>query len=539
MKAKFWIIRLLFMGAFCLFIFNIYTIQVQEGAYYTERAQAQQSASGAYEVKRGTIYVTDKNNNEIPAVLNKEYPIIFAVPDDIENPFETAMRVSEKLGLDEDDLRKKFTKEGDKYELLVERATQEQVDLIRELDIEGLHVRYETFRFYPFGNMGSHVFGFIAPTETGTIEGRYGIELMQDDVLRGEEGGIFTSSQNGEDIYLTIDRTVQIQAEKVLESLVNAWNADGGSIIVQEPATGKIRTLANTPGFDPNAYYEADLKDYLNTSIEAVYEPGSVFKLITMSAALDSGAVTPQTTYNDVGFVTLNSRTIRNWDLKAHGVQTMQEVLEKSLNTGTIFAEQKTGHDTFYEYVKKFGIGEETGIALPGEVKGSLYNLEHGRDIHYATASFGQGISTTPIAMINAVSAIANGGVLMRPLIRQDEEPEVIRRVIDVDTAHTMRDIMVSAVDENVIAHIASYSVAGKTGTAFIPDFKNGGYSDNVINTFVGFAPASDPQFSILIKLVNPQNAPLAGQTVVPAFRELTQFLLNYYEVAPDRDIES
>lgn len=538
MKAKFWIIRLLFIGAFCLFIFNIYTIQVEEGDYYTERAEAQQSASGAFEVKRGAIYVTDKNDNEVPAVLNKEYPIIFAVPDDIENPFETAMRVSQALGLDEDELRKKFTKEGDLYELLIARANQEQVDSIRELAIEGLHVRYETFRFYPFGNMASHVFGFIAPTELGTIEGQYGIERMEDEVLRGEEGGIFSHPQDGEDIHLTIDRTVQIQAEKVINNLVEEWSAEGGSIIVQDPSTGKIRAMANTPGFDPNNYSDSEIGDYLNPSIEAVYEPGSVFKLITMSAALDSKAVTPQTTYNDVGFVTLNSRTIRNWDLKSHGIQTMQEVIEKSLNTGTVFAEQRTGHETFREYVKKFGFGEKTDIALPGEVKGNLYNIEHGRDIHYATASFGQGISTTPIAMINAVSVIANGGVLMRPLIRQDEEVEVIRRVIDVDTAHTMRDIMVSAVDENVIAHIPSYTVAGKTGTAFIPDFKNGGYSDDVINTFVGFAPASDPEFTILIKLVKPQNAPLAGQTVVPAFRKFTQFLLNYYEIAPDRDTQ-
>jgi cell division protein FtsI/penicillin-binding protein 2 len=213
----------------------------------------------------------------------------------------------------------------------------------------------------------------------------------------------------------------------------------------------------------------------------------------------------------------------------------MTEVIEGSINTGTIFAQQKMGEDIFYNYLIKFGLNELTGIPLPGEVRGNINNLKKGKDIDFATASYGQGIAVTPIGMINAASAIANGGILMKPLILSEDKPEVVRRVISEETATKVVKMMVSAVDKNVLAATANYSVAGKTGTAFIPDFNKGGYTDNVINTYIGFAPAYDPKFVILIKLIKPEGNPLAGQTVVPAFRELTRFILNYYAVAPDR----
>ena len=293
--------------------------------------------------------------------------------------------------------------------------------------------------------------------------------------------------------------------------------------------------MANLPAFDPNTYGSYPISSFLNQSVQSVYEPGSVFKIITMSAGFDSGKLTPETTYEDPGYVILNGKKLQNWDLKAHGLQTMRQVIEKSLNTGTVFAERRIGHDTFRDYVRAFGFGEKTGIRLPGEVDGSLHNISKREDVNYATASYGQGISVTPIQMISAASAIANKGLLMRPLIRADEAQEVIRRVMSEETAREMTGVLVGSVDVNVLAHIPQYEVAGKTGTAFVPDFTRGGYTDQVINTFIGYAPASDPKFTILIKLVKPKNAPLAGQTVVPAFKKLTEYLLNYYQIAPDR----
>jgi len=262
-----------------------------------------------------------------------------------------------------------------------------------------------------------------------------------------------------------------------------------------------------------------------------------------MSAGIDSGKITPDTTYTDTGSFTANGRTINNWDLKVYGLQTMTGVIEQSINTGAVFAERTTGHDIFYNYLIKFGFNQPTNITLPGEVRGNINNLKNpnGKDIDFATASYGQGVAVTPIELISAISAIANGGVLMKPIILRDDKPQIVRRVVSSDTANKVVQMMVSAVEKNIIAAIPNYSIAGKTGTAFVPKFGNKGYNtDQVINTYVGFpasanASAGKPAFVILIKLDKPFGAPLAGQSVVPAFRELTQFLLNYYNVAPDK----
>jgi cell division protein FtsI (penicillin-binding protein 3)/stage V sporulation protein D (sporulation-specific penicillin-binding protein) len=259
-----------------------------------------------------------------------------------------------------------------------------------------------------------------------------------------------------------------------------------------------------------------------------------------MASGIDAGKITPETTYVDKGSVTINGRKIENWDLKTHGAHgrvTMTGVIENSINTGAIFAQQQTGNETFKEYFLRFGFGEKTAVDMPGELSGDI-KLLFRRDapaVAFATASFGQGVAATPLQIVNAFSAIANKGVLMRPYVNAALAPKEVRRVVSEDTAKKVAKMMVSAVDKAEVAKVSGYSIAGKTGTAFIPDFKNGGYTDFVINTYVGFGPTSDPRFVILIKLTKPEGIPLAGTTVVPAFRELAQFLLNYYQVPPDR----
>src|SRR3989344_1794610 len=272
----------------------------------------------------------------------------------------------------------------------------------------------------------------------------------------------------------------------------------------------------------------------MNPAVQAIYEPGSIFKVITMAIGLDSKKITPDTTFVDTGSVTLDGRTIKNWDLKAHGRVTMTNVIEQSINTGAVYAMQQIGKDRFYNYVKQFGFQSLTGIALPGEQAGSLGTLKTSfQDINFATASFGQGVAVTPLQLITAVSALANGGQLMRPYILSNVEPQVVRRVISEEAARQVTEMMVSAVKKAEVAQIPHYRIAGKTGTAQIPDPKNGGYLESYIHTYVGFAPATQPKFVVLFKVDRPQ-APLAGATVVPAFRELTEFLLNYYNVPPD-----
>ena len=313
------------------------------------------------------------------------------------------------------------------------------------------------------------------------------------------------------------------------------YQAQGGTIIVQNPKTGEILAMTNKPDFDPNTYGEFDLERFLNPAIEALYEPGSIMKVITMAAGIDSKKVTPNTRFFDTGSITLNTETIENFDLKSYGEVTMTNVIEKSINTGAVFVQRLMGPDVFYNYLVKFGLNQKTGVDLPGEIMGSLRPLERDpREINFATASFGQGISVTPIGLITAIGAIANDGVAIRPYIEASGEPQEIRRVISEDTARQVQEMMISGVNKAVIPVIEGYNVAGKTGTAQVPNFVTGGYTEDVINTYVGFAPAYDPAVIVLVKLNQPAGAPLAGLSVAPAFREITHFVLNYYGISPD-----
>ena len=546
MKWRFAAIIFPFGIAYLFLIINLYRIQIDKSDYYLARAAFQLNAANNLESDRGNIYFTDKNNNLIPAVLNKDYDMIFAVPKEItQKAGEMGIKISdfaEKLApivnLPTEELEKKFNKKNDLYELLVQKAAPEQVKQIQELvsrGFKGAYVVKQKLRSYSFNSLASHLLGFVSLAGDNEVSkygnsqiGRYGVELQFNSVLIGEKG------KEGQDIILTIDHDIQSQSEKILEKLISDWEAEGGTIIVQEPSSGKILAMANFPNFDPNNYSSFDIKSFLNPATQLVYEPGSVFKIMTMAAGIDIGKITPETTYVDKGTITLNNKTIHNWWNKIYGKATMTEVLENSINTGSVFAEQKTGHETFYQYLTRFGFNELTKINLPGEVKSNIKNLVKGRDIHYATASFGQGISVTPISLINAFSAVANDGVLMKPLILADEKPQTIRRVISSETSKKMIQMMISVVKKNKVADIADYSVAGKSGTAYIPDFKLGGYTDKVINTFIGFAPANSPKFVVLIKLDKPASAPFATVAIGPAFWDLTRFILNYYNIPPD-----
>ncbi len=528
--------------SYFVLIFNIYNLQVNKSAYYLTKAETQERASGVLEAPRGNIYFTDRSNNLIQAALNKEFPTIYAVPKEIQQQGTSSITYAEKLSpivnLPTEELEKLFAKPNDLYELLVDKASTEQIQNIKSLNLKGIYIDSHLLRFYPFGDLASHLLGFVGSTSE-TKKGVYGLELYFDETLAGKVGEIkgdkIIEAEAGNNLILTIDSVIQGEAEEIMKKLIAQYDAVAGTVIVQQPQTGKILAMASFPNFNPNDYSKSEIKNFLNPAVQGVYEPGSVFKLITMSAGIDSGKITPDTTYTDTGSVTFNGMTIKNWDLKAHGVQTMTGVIEQSINTGAIFAERKIGPDIFYNYLIKFGFNEATNISLPGEVKGNINNLKKGQDIDFATASFGQGVAITPIELINAISAIANNGVLMKPLILTDEKPQVVRKVISADTAKAVTQMMVSAVGKNVIADIPNYSIAGKTGTAFVPNFGGKGYTDQVINTYMGFAPAFNPAFTILIRLDKPSGSPLAGQTVVPAFRELTQFILNYYNIAPDK----
>ena len=517
-------------------VFNVYNLQIRKGDYYS--AKAASVFDSALQSERGGIYFTDKSGNRISVAINREYPTIYADNRAILDRQETVNTLAGIVDVPEAKLNEIFSKSNDPYESILRKASKADVESVKNAAIPGVGVDYESLRFYPFGSVAAHMLGFVSLDDSNS-DGVYGAELYYNESLKGAPGRIegdkLIPSRPGADLALTIDRNIQSQAEDVMARIAKDYQAEGGTILIQNPKTGAILAMVSYPSFDPNDYGTYNIKNFLNPVLQSVYEPGSVMKVITMAAGIDSGKITPDTVFNDTGSLILNGKTIRNWDLKAHGRMTMTNVIEKSVNTGAAFAEKTMGHETFREYLGAFGFGERTGIDLPGEVRGSLATLgKNARDVNFATASFGQGISMTPIQLISAISAIGNGGMMMTPYINSELAPKQAGRVISADTARKVAGMMVSAVDKAEAARISGYTVAGKTGTAQVPDFKHGGYGDEFIHTYVGFVPAYDPQFTVLVKLDRPKGSQLAGLTIVPAFRELAQFMLNYYNVPPD-----
>lgn len=482
---------------------------------------------------RGQIFFTDRSGTDVAIALVKKYPSIFISPKEIEDPESVSRAISQIIDIEEQELREKIIekkKQGSEYLILVERAERSQVLAVQDLKIKGLSIEETPGRFYPFENLGSHLVGYVEKNQDSYLtRGLYGIEQFYDEEL-----------SEGEDLYLTIDRAIQDHSESLLERLVNDYGAEGGTIIIQNPKSGAILTMASKPDFDPNEYNKYDIGNFLNPAVQLIYEPGSVFKPFTLSAGLDTGKLTPETTYTDIGSVTLNGKTVHNFENRVYGKITMREMIQNSVNTGAIFAERTVGHDDFYKYLKNYGFTESTDIDLPGEIPGNLRNLvrKDVRAIDFATAAYGQGVAVTPILLISAYSALANDGILMKPFIIKGTEPEAIRRVIKKETADTITDILASAVVKNYVAVIPNYNVAGKTGTAFLVDPNTGKYSEEMIHTFVGYAPATDPQFVVLVKLVRPAHGESAGVTVVPTFKRLAEFLLSYYHIPPDNQKE-
>jgi len=492
---------------------------------------------------RGIIFLTDKNGDSLPVAARKRFPLVYAVPKVVENPAEAASLLSSIIGKAADKIFQKLSKEGDGYEELLRRADKDVAAEVEALKMKGLYTVDVPERFYPFGGLAAHILGYVGPdSKTGKEKGYYGLEEFYNDRLSGTAGEISGSKivepVDGGDIFLTVDPNIQKESERIITDLVQKFGAPSGSVVVEEPRTGKILAMASVPSFDPNRYSEYNIKTFLNPSTQEVYEPGSVLKIITMAAGIDAGAITPDTTFNDTGSVVLNGKKIMNWDQKAHGVISMWTVIEKSLNTGAVFAERKMGNATFLAYMKKFGFGEKTGIDIPGEVKGNINNISisTAKDVEFATASFGQGVSMTQIQLTNAFAAIANGGTLMRPYINAELGPQEIRRVVSEEATEKVTAMMANALEKlGDAGRVEGYRLAGKTGTAQVPDLINGGYLPKVNDTYIGFGPVADPRFVILIKLTEPPTNPLAGVSVVPAFRDLSQFILNYYNVPPDR----
>ncbi len=342
---------------------------------------------------------------------------------------------------------------------------------------------------------------------------------------------------------------MQNTIERELKGVLDKWQADSGGVIVMDPNTGAIVAMASYPNFNPNEK-QKDIANLPNPNIESVFEMGSVIKPLTMAAGFDAGVITPQTTFDDKGFVKLNGKTIMNHDKKVRGVVPMQTIIDQSMNTGAVFIEQRLGRDTFRKYMLSYGLGEKTGVDLPDEIPGLARNLDSKEEVNYATVSFGQGIAITPIAAIKAFASLANGGKLIEPHVVKEVryndggnyivQPKVTREVLSRKATDDMTQIMVNAVDHALLNGAYSmdrYAVAAKTGTAQIAGPGGKYYDDRFLHSFFGFYPAYQPRFVTFIYMVYPKNgAKFASDTLTEPFMNMAKFMINYYELPPDRE---
>ncbi|HMM29673.1 MAG: penicillin-binding protein 2 [Chloroflexota bacterium] len=516
---------------------------------------------------RGQIY--DRNGNLL-AVNSFEYRVGIS-PNQVLDRAETARQLAPLLGVPEDEIYRKLQPGLDgklaTYALLKPVVGFEAGQAIMDLELPGMVIEPLPTRIYPQGELTAQLVGIFRDSDASkTRRGYWGVEGFYQSLLAGQSKRVTTSTipvlqdaataksvRDGIDLVLTIDRDLQFLAQDVLNRAVEREAATGGTILIMNPRTGEILAMANYPMFDPDSLTPENMQRARNPAVTDMYEPGSVFKVLTMAMALQAGTHDETWTYNDPGCFNPAGSRICNWDGASHGNQTFVDVFVNSWNTGTttIFmqmAEQLGGPYAVYDLLKEFGIGSPTGVDLEGEAPGIL--PEPGdldwNEAQYLTTSFGQGVAITPLQMLAATNAIANDGLIMQPHIVKmridgdqviETRPAATHRPISAEVARRARDIMVQIVEDPASLdqyEFKNFKVAGKTGTAQIPI--PGGYDPNgSIASFVGFLPADDPVVSVLVKLDRPVNY-WGSMAAAPVFQELVERLVVLMEIPNDSE---
>ncbi|MDK2901926.1 Stage V sporulation protein D [Koleobacter methoxysyntrophicus] len=548
-KKRLVLLLLITCIAYSALILRLAWLQLLKGEELQKKALHQWTKEIPVEPKRGTIY--DRKGREL--AISASVDTVIAYPPEIENPEAAAEALSKILDMDEETILELITKERASV-YLKRKIDSEKSKEIRKLGIKGIGFTEESKRYYPDRNLAAHVLGFVGIDSQGLA----GIEYYYDKYLRGYPGRIvsetdalsrelpfgaqhFVPPKDGLNLVLTIDKTIQHFAERELEKAMNRHRAKKGTVLVMDPRTGEILALVNKPDFDPNNYNDYPEESWKNIAISDVYEPGSTFKVITASAALEEKVVTPSTRYYDKGYTIVSGVRIGCWRHGGHGSQTFTQVVQNSCNPGFVDVAMKLGKEKFVNYINAFGFGQTSGIDFPGEGKG-IFNPEKIGPVELATLSFGQGISVTPLQLLTAMSAIANDGKLMQPYIAKqlvddngniihEFKPRVVRYVISESTSKEMIQILESVVTNGTggNAYLEGYRVAGKTGTA--EKYIDGKY----VSSFIGFAPADDPQVAILVILDEPQGIYYGGQTAAPVFRQVMLDTLRYLGVTPQK----
>lgn len=480
-----------------------------------------------------------------------------ASPKIISNPQATADRLHRLLDMPRDEILQKLTSTKP-WVPIANSIPQSAAETITSWDLVGLQLEPRTRRVYPEGDLGAHLVGFV----NSNGDGFYGVEGYYNNMLKGKPGlqagerspfgeliplgaSHFIPPTSGATLYLTVDRAIQHVIERELENAVIQYGAQSGSVVVLNPRTGAILGMAGYPSYDPNRYSASSEHLFSNPAVSEQYEPGSVFKIITMAAGLDAGAVGPYGTIYDAGYIEVGGRIIYNWDRQGHGTVDMTDVLAKSLNVGVAQVAVTLGKDRFYTYLKRFGFGNLTEIDVENEGPGTLKTPKdatwHASDL--GTNSFGQGIAVTPLQIASAVAAVANDGLLMKPYIVErivdaersvEVKPTVVRRAISEETAHTLTGMLVEALMRaDSQALVPGYKVAGKTGTAQIP--VPGGYHPTLtLASFAGYLPADDPQLLVLVIIDRPVTSKWGSQTAAPTFTRIAEQLVVMLDIPPD-----
>lgn len=540
-------------------VVQVIVVQIVRSEELGAQAVSERLAVDEVPARRGQIL----DRNGVPLATNKPSARVWGVLDNIDDPASVAAALAPHLQQPPEQILERLSTPDVEWVLLAQYIEPEAVSAINELSLEGVVLEDLAGRTYPNGSFASQILGFT----NYDGEGSYGLEGYYDETLAGTPGRLvgerdgagnliavspssWESPIDGSDLILTIDSGVQRIVEEVLAETVRDQRAAGGTIIVQDPNTGAILGMANLPTFDPNHFDEIDdISVFVNPAISSVYEPGSTFKSIIMAAAIDEGVVTPDTVYDDApGYIEVPDHApITNNEGHIYGELTMTEVLVKSSNLGAIYAAQQIGSERLYKRLSQFGFGKTTGVDLQGEERGIMTLPWEGgwNETLFYTNAFGQGIAVTPLQIINAYSAIINGGRLMEPYLVAEEhkvdgtidrrEPEMVREVISPSTSASLREMLHEVVEQRYEAYpqVPGYNIGAKTGTAQVPD-PNGGYlEDETIASIIGFGPVENPQFTVLVKIDRPQETPWGETAAGPALGEVLSRLFELYGIPP------
>lgn len=548
-----------------LCVARLYYLQVMRGSAYALRAQDEFSVPDSL-FDRGTIYFTTKDGAHIAAATTEDGTSLALNPERL--PATSTAAIYQKLNafvpLSLADFLVKAGETNEQYVPLASHLSTTTGTAIAQLGLPGVIVSTDRWRYYPGGPLASQTLGFVAFDNGNTLAGRYGLERQYESTLARDSGNVYANffvqlfagakqqiaGQAQGDIVTTIEPSVQSELEREVAAYIDTWHPTLAGGIIMDPQTGAIIAMGSEPDFDPNNFVGADPSTFKNPLVSNVYEMGSIIKPLTMAAGLDSGAITATTTYYDQGCIYRSDYPICNYDSRARGPGVpMQQILSQSLNVGASFIAEQLGPARQNDYLlDHYALGTMTGIDLPSEAAGIVTNLKSPRQLEHDEAAFGQGIAMTPIETTRALATIANGGYLVTPHVVQSIiDPEGIDEpvsypdkipVLKPSTAETVQTMLTTVVD-TVLAHGAihmdHYSIAAKTGTAQIADPKGGYQQGEYLHSYFGFFPSYNARFIIFLFAFKPQGVKYASESWSDPFKNLVQFLINYYQVPPDR----